>query len=180
MLIYNEEYEFGIMWNVCIIAEDRWIYGNINFIIRGEIFPKKFALNFTLLTVFYNLQSSFKEKYYDVKGSENVELGDREVDYHKLDYGEEENIFTIETTELGDKYGDDCDVNCLHLNIGYSGNEERLFYSEDFGESYREIRMPKGTVENIIMQLPATRDELLNNRGRVTVDMPTTIGVGKT
>ena len=178
MLIYNEEYEFGIMWDVSIVSED-WIYGNINFIISDEILPKKFALNFTLGTVFFNLKNSFENKYYDVEGSDNVELGDREIDYHKLNHEEEANIFEITTTELGDKFGYECNANCLQLKMGYSGNEERLFYSEDFGESYREIRMPKGTVENIIMQLPVTRDELLENRGRVIVDMPVTVGAGQ-
>ncbi len=150
---------FGIIWDICIVS-DTWIYGNVNFIIQGEILPRTFVNNLTLQVVLPNLRNCFKEKYYPA-GSDGSELGDREVDYNKLDYGEEPNIFDIETSELGSKFGKDCYGNCLRLSMGYSGNEERLFYSDNFGETYREVRMPKGTVENIIMQLP-TYQELKN------------------
>ena len=168
MLIYNEKYKFGITWNVCIVTED-WIYGSINFIIGEEIFPKKFDTHFTLGVVFGNLRASFEKKYYDVEGTDNVELGDRKVDNHKLDSGEESNIFSIETTELGNKFGNDCSANCLRLSMGYSGDEERLFYSDDFGESYVEIRMPKGTVEDVIMRLPIENDEIISHKDSLII-----------
>lgn len=159
MIIYNEKCKLGIIWDVHFYSEDKsFAYGNINFIIENELFPKKFENNFTLGTVFSNLKSSFENKFYP-GGKTCYELGNREVDFIKLDYGEEPDIFVIETTELGDKFGEECDANCLHLNIGYCGNEERLFYSEDFGKTYREAKLPKGTVENIILQLPSI-DEL--------------------
>jgi len=168
MLIYNEKHEFGIMWNVCIVADASWIYGNINFIIGGEIFPKKFAINFTLGTVFYNLKNDIRNC---IKNSKNKELGNRKIDYCKLNNGEEENIFDISPVELGDKVGEQCAANCLRLYLGYSGNDERLFYSDDFGETYKEVRMPRGTVENIIMQLPDTYSELLDNKNNVIIEV---------
>lgn len=164
MLIYNEEWKIGIMWDISIVTEDIWVYGNINFIIDGEIFPKKFDNNFTLNVVFSNLKHSFKNKYYPA-GSDGNELGNREVDYVKLDYGEEPNIFSLEMAELGMKTRDKCESNCLCLDMGYSGNEERLFYSEDFGETYREIRMPRNTLEDIIMQLPCLSKKIPKNKG---------------
>ena len=60
-------------------------------------------------------------------------------------------------------YNNTCDIDCLKLEMGYSGDEERLFYSFDYGESYREIRFPKGTVEAVIEALP-TYEELLDDR----------------
>ncbi len=152
MLIYNEKYNFGIMWDISI-SNDDWIYGNINFIIDGEIYPKKFANNFTLNVIFSNLKQSFQDKYYPFGISKN-ELGNRNINYHKLNNGKESDIFEISTSELGDKFGKGCKANCLHLHMGYSDNTERLFYSDDFGDSFKEIRMLKGTVESIIMQLP--------------------------
>ena len=38
--------------------------------------------------------------------------------------------------------------------MAYSGDTERLFYSVDNGDSFSEIRYPKGTVESVIYQLP--------------------------
>ncbi|RQK20020.1 hypothetical protein COH79_11820, partial [Neisseria meningitidis] len=39
------------------------------------------------------------------------------------------------------------------LEMGYSGEEERLFYSFDNGKNFKEIRYKKGTVESVIFQL---------------------------
>jgi hypothetical protein len=169
VIIYNEKYKLGIMWDIHFYSEDKsFVYGNINFIIENELFPKKFANNFTLGTVFSNLKTCLHTKW-SLAGESfekfgDRELGDREVDFARidyeteLDYVEELEIFTIEMTELGDKFGEECDANCLQLWIGYSGDEERLFYSEDFGETFRETRFPKGTLENIISQLPSNEE----------------------
>ena len=155
MIIYDEKCKLGIIWDLHFYSENKsFEYGKINFIIEDELFPKKFADNFTLRTVFSNLKSSFKTQFCP-GGKTGYELGNREVDFIKLDYGEEPDIFVIETTELGNKFGKECHANCLHLRIGYCGNEERLFYSEDFGKTYRETRFPKGTVERIVAQLPS-------------------------
>jgi len=149
MVIYNKEYQLGIIWDISFI-NGTWIYGNINFIIEGEVLPQFFYNNYTLNIVFSCLKNSFPEKDYSSNQSLD-ELGNREVDHIKLDYGKEVNIFSIETTELGDDY--------LLLWMGYSGENERLFYSKDFGKNYKEIIMKKGTLESIIIQLP-NYDEL--------------------
>ena len=38
--------------------------------------------------------------------------------------------------------------------MAYSGDFERLFYSVDNGESFNEIRYPKGTVQGGVSRLP--------------------------
>ncbi|MNP70944.1 hypothetical protein D3C76_1672500 [compost metagenome] len=38
--------------------------------------------------------------------------------------------------------------------LGFSGNEDRLFYSLDFESSFIESRFPRGTVEELIRTLP--------------------------
>ena len=72
--------------------------------------------------------------------------------YNKLKIN---NIFSIETSEMGMKVGNNHDysLDSLLLEMGYSGTQEILFYSFDHGNSYREIRFPKGTVESIIFKL---------------------------
>ena len=144
IVIYNEEYELGIIWDISLV-NGTWIYGNINFIIEGEIIPKNFSNKFTLATVFLCLKRSFEKKSYSA-GQSLGELGNKEVDYIKLDYGEEVDIFSIDITELADYH--------LLLDMGYSGDNERLFYSKNFGKTYKEVVMRKGTLESIIMQLP--------------------------
>ena len=162
MIITDKEHLFGVTWEVMEIA-DTWVYGPINFIIDYEVVPKSYPFNYKIETVFYNLQNSFWNKIY-LENSEGElgELGDRKINYTKLDFGEELNIFEIETTEMGDKTDDNCRVGCTHMWLGYDGNEERLIYSTDFGQTYREIRLPRNTVETVIMSLP-TNTELLEN-----------------
>ena len=61
------------------------------------------------------------------------------------------NIFSIDTTYMSG--GGNCEIDCLVLEMGYSGEEERLFYSFDNGKNFKEIRYKKGTVESVIFQL---------------------------
>ena len=49
--------------------------------------------------------------------------------------------------------GSNCEIDCLVLEMGYSGEEERLFYSFDNGKNFKEIRYKKGTIESVIFQL---------------------------
>lgn len=49
--------------------------------------------------------------------------------------------------------GSNCEIDCLVLEMGYAGEEERLFYSFDNGKNFKEIRYKKGTVESVIFQL---------------------------
>ena len=65
--------------------------------------------------------------------------------------GELPNVFLIDTTELGGYEN----INTLLFYVWHiSGDTERLFYSVDNGDSFSEIRYPKGTVERVIYQLP--------------------------
>jgi len=93
----------------------------------------------------------FKEKEYPC-GSKG-DLGNRMIDYNKLDLGEELNIFQIETTEMGEKFGNDCKYGCTHLWLGYDGLKERLIYSTDFNDTFREIILPRNTVEKVIQEI---------------------------
>lgn len=110
------------------------------------------------------LKWSFEEKYYP-GGKNNKEFGERKFNVKKYNSLKLKNVFSIETSEMGQThiYNKTCEIDCLMLKIAYSGGEERLFYSFDYGYNYREIRFPKGTVETVIEALP-TYEELLDDR----------------
>lgn len=147
-IVSNETHTFGVAWN-----EEYQIgnhkYGKVKIIIGHNVFPKEDEGNYTLQTVFSNLKESFLEKYYP-SGKSNGEFGEREFILDKWNKLVLKDIFSIDVSELGGySY-----INTLNLCMAYSGDEERLFYSFDNGETFNEIRYPKGTVENIIMKLP--------------------------
>lgn len=158
MILIDKKQLFGVTWEIMQIV-DGFAYGSINFIINNEVIPKSYPLNYTIGTVFFNLQDSFVNKEYP-EGSSG-ELGNKKINYSKLDLGEELNIFEIETTEIGN-YFENCQFGCTRLWLGYTGNKERLIYSTDFNQTFRELILPKNTVETIIMGLP-TNSELINH-----------------
>ncbi|WP_077478890.1 hypothetical protein [Rodentibacter trehalosifermentans] len=105
--------------------------------------------NYTLGIVFNSLKNSFINKYY-FGGFTDGNFGETEFDSEKWHNGDLSDVFLLDTSELGGYEN----INTLYLCMAYSGNIERLFYSTDNGESFKEIRYSKGTIENIIGQLP--------------------------
>ncbi|MDO0893021.1 hypothetical protein NDI78_09560, partial [Neisseria meningitidis] len=97
-----------------------------------------------------SLKSSFEEKYY-AGGNNGLDFGEQLFDIDKYNSLELCNIFSIDTTYMSG--GSNCEIDCLVLEMGYSGEEERLFYSFDNGKNFKEIRYKKGTVESVIFQL---------------------------
>jgi len=162
--ITNANGTFGFIWTVDS-AIGNFIYGRIQIIIGHEIYPKYCPKSYyTMSVVFDYLKWSFEEKDYR-GGSDGVDFGERKFSVKKYVYWKLKNIFSIETSEMGQTHikNKTCDIDCLQLEMGYSGDEERLFYSFDYGYNYREIRFPKGTVETVIEALP-TYEELLDDR----------------
>jgi len=143
-MIYGDPYEFAIDFDLTWKTDDgRWQYGAFNFIIDGKYLPGTVA-DTTYSSMRYLLCACIDDMV------NAGELGERIVDLKKMDVGEEENIVDIETGEL--------DQEGVLLWLGYSGDEERLFYSGDLGQTYKEKRLPRGTVESVIRSLPKPED----------------------
>lgn len=161
MLNIDETNQFGIIWEIYDRPEHQYqsLYGLVAIVIgeNMEIIPRYVDSYTTLQVVFSNLKASFINPYYS-GGTDGKELGEIEVDYKKMDYGEIPNLLEIECTELGSMRGDY--LGGLILNLGYSSEHERLFYSSNGGKSYNEIRLSRGTVESVVMSLPS-EDELI-------------------
>ena len=124
---------FGIYWSESFSIDD-YVYGNIKIRIGDRLYPENNDSydNYTLGTVFFNLKDSFVNKYY-YGGCTNEDFGETEFNAMKWHNGELPNVFLIDTTELG----------------GYEN-----INSVDNGDSFSEIRYPKGTVKRVIYQLP--------------------------
>jgi hypothetical protein len=144
---------FSIHWDILKVSASGELYGAIIIVIDGYTYPNKIDHDYILKVVFSNLKCSFDDLYY-VAGQSGNELGEREVDPVKLDFGEEPDIFEIGTTELGTAYQND-DRGGLRIEIGYSGKDERVFVMCHNEQGYREFRFPKGTVEQVIRNLPS-------------------------
>lgn len=154
MLLIDEELQFGIMWEYVSQSNNQdFHYGTMKILINGEIFPKKTAFNETLNVIFNNMKQSFIAPYYSA-GNTGQELGSVIVDNEALSYGRVPNIFSIGLADLEMCHGGWEGYGSLRLELGYADDKERLFYSEDNGETFREIQLKKGTVEKIVMQLP--------------------------
>ena len=154
-LISNSDKTFGFMWEVDSIKKP-FVFGRVQIIIGNEIYPKVCpAEHYTLSTVFNSLKASFEEKHYS-GGTDGKDFGTAEFDLFAYESCKLKNIFSIDTSYMGMKTGnvDECSMDGLILEMGYSGKEERLFYSFDYAKTFQEICYPKGTVESVISKLP--------------------------
>ena len=148
--IESNKKDFGIYWTESFSIDD-YVYGNIKIRIGDRLYPENNDSydTYTLGTVFFNLKDSFINKYY-YGYCTNEDFGENEFNATKWHNGELSNVFLIDTTELGGYEN----INTLYLCMAYSGDFERLFYSVDNGESFSEIRYPKGTVQEVVSRLP--------------------------
>lgn len=162
MMVIDEDYKFGITWEVIEISSDQsFVYGHMHFIIDDEIMPKKCSFNHTLNVVFGGLKRSFTQPYYS-DNSTATELGSIAVDNHELSYGRVPNILDLNTSDIGMSYVGWENYGSIALKLGFDRNFERLFYSEDNGKNFREIRLKRGTVEKVIFALPTTEQLIMN------------------
>ena len=163
-IIKNRNSTFDIMWEIDSNI-DSVSFGKIQLIIDNEIYPNHCPENYyAILVIFENFKGSFITKDYPA-GSNGRDFGEGLFNTSEYNELKLKNVFTIETSDMGltSIYNNTCNIDCLKLEMGYSGDEERLFYSFDYGESYREIRFPRGTVETVIEALPSY-EELLDDK----------------
>ena len=154
----NEDKTFGFQWDVDS-RSNGFIYGIVQIIIGDKIYPTSLPSenHYTLTTIFGNLKSSFDEKLYCGEYN-NQDFGEKKFDIEKYNNSQLDNVLYIGTSYMGSGVSESFDLDSLLLCMGYSDNIERLFYSFDYGESFSEIRSPKGTVESVIRALPTYKD----------------------
>lgn len=141
MIFHNgNQYDFAIHIDPIIHAEKRLWLGAFNFII-DEVFIPGINVNFTLSSVVISLKYGFE---CAIKNN-IVDIGEKNISFNEINLGTEANLIYLKS-ELSDE-------KCL-FRLGYSGNTERFFYSTDFGKTFKEKRLPRGTVEAVIRMLP--------------------------
>lgn len=154
MLIIDDNLEFGILWEVISTSEDNsFHYGICKILIDGEFFPKKERFDNTLNAIFHNMKKAFNNPYYP-GGVTNGELGLKNITDKQLGYGEIPDVIKIDLADIGDCFQGYEEYGCLVLYLGYANDMERLFYSENNGETFREIKFKKGTIKKVIMSIP--------------------------
>ncbi|CAI2154583.1 TPA: immunity 42 family protein [Serratia fonticola] len=115
--------------------------GIFNFIINDLLIPGK-GVTIDLYIVISSLKESLDlglKRY-------SADVGNAPIEKIDFSEGEPENLIPLNVAELHD-YG-------CNFWLGFSGNEDRLFYSLDFESSFIESRFPRGTVEELIRTLP--------------------------
>ncbi|MBX9349581.1 immunity 42 family protein [Chromobacterium vaccinii] len=138
-VIFGDVEEFAVLVDP-VSRYGGFIYGEVNFIIDGVmIFPERVS-DYTLNIVVHSLKRSFS------RGECVVDVGSMSVEGIDFFSGDEGRLIRIDGSEL--------ENDGLVLFVGFDGEEERLFFSVDFGESIREKRLRKGTVESVILNLP--------------------------
>ncbi len=147
MLIKSFDNKFGIIWHLSHEVGG-FQFGSINLIVDGKIIPDYFDSDYTINTVFGNLKSSVNEAY-----KSPLDIGDVDVRSTDIQDGVFEGLNCIEAADLSYTCSD-IEYTGVLLEIGFSGNKERLFYSVDNGDSYSEVVLERGTVAEVINQLP--------------------------
>ena len=146
MIIGNLE-QIGIQLEY--IIEFKSPSGLFNFIIDDELIPGKGTITDLFMVI-----SSLKNTFHYNLDEKDFEIGKKKIEDINFADGEPENLIDIDCSELSD-YG------CVFW-LGYDGDEERLFYSNDFEKTFREQRYPKGTLANLIDSLPNSFDLKIN------------------
>ncbi len=153
----DEEMMFGISWNV-ISSSEGFYYGTVTLIIDNQCFPKGISMYRTINVIFSHMKDSMSYLNWS-DGSNFEDLGNVVIDYNQLNDNKIPNILSIGLAELEDcfigfeKYGG------IYLKLGFCGEFERLFYNDDNGSTFREIRLKRGSVKKVINSLP-NEDEL--------------------
>ncbi|MCA5005225.1 Imm42 family immunity protein [Sphingobacterium bovistauri] len=138
MLIKHHD-DFFIQWETVFIVNGNLNLGIFNFWIDDKAYPAK-GINITLNSLFYELVS-------EIPMIENLQLDIGNLPIDEIDFGnyEKNNLVWINSGELF-QYG-------FALIIGFNGNTERIFFTNDFEKTYDEIVLPKGTFLQILKDL---------------------------
>lgn len=136
----DKPFDFAIHVDLLLQAGD-FRLGAFNFIVDDVFVPGK-NTNFTLGSIIGGLKWLLDH----AKENNIQDIGDTPITAERLNFLEEPNLICLDAGELSDE-------RCL-FRLGYSGEEERFFYSTDFGATFKEKRLPRGTVEAVIRSLP--------------------------
>ena len=154
---------FVITWEITSCANDdptSYIFGKMQILIYGKPCLDPLYDRHTLTSIFPYFRSPFLCYGEDENGKNTdgievntgEEFGEKEFNIQEYNNLTIQNLLIVDTGEL--------DMQGLFLRLGYSSDEERLFYSLDFEKTFQEVRYPRGTIESVLAQLP-TREELI-------------------
>lgn len=117
--------------------------GMFNFIINEKLIPGESVTTDLYVAISFLKDSVRNELIENVKDIGNIALD--ELDFSE---GAPKNIIWLDTgvTEISGRG--------YWFYLGFNGDEERLIYTIDAGESYQESRYARGTLKKLIDNLP--------------------------
>lgn len=137
MLIKHNN-DFFIQWDTTYYLDNNLELGIFNFWIDDHAYPGK-CTNITLIPLFNELINNLEEIH-------NIKQDLGAIPLSQIDFSlSNDQLVNLDTGELF-QYG-------LGLSIGFDQNIERLFYTIDYGKSFSEIVLPKGTLINTLESL---------------------------
>lgn len=142
-MIYGDVLVIGIQLELGMVC-DTIKCGMFNFVFDGKLFPGQgMGIEFypTILDLQHSLQFGLKKRMPDI-GMLPLE---------QIDFLDEPPGVIHLSSGMAEDFGFCC---CL----GFDGNEDRFFYSMDYGKTYQEKRYPQGTIERLINSLPKIED----------------------
>lgn len=133
ILKFNDD--FFVQWDEVFSLSEGLSLGIFNFWINDKCYPGE-GINITLSSLFYILISNIETIDNLKKDLGNIPIN--KIDLMSL----EDDIFAwLDTGDLF-QFG-------FGMGVGFNNDIERIFYTNDFEESFQEVILPKGSLLKI-------------------------------
>ena len=161
-MIFGQPFGFAVFYETLEKTEDNyWKYGVFSFFIEDEIYPSK-GSNYTLHMAINYLKDSQQEiincKNVDFSLSEDASELIRELAHsHGMLLDSDPYDFELPDSEKLGVYLSPSEISDVGFYLFYypkDNDEEYLIYSSDYGSTAKKTTLKKGTVSNVLQQLP--------------------------
>ena len=137
-MLVKHNNDFFIQWDTTYYLDNNLELGVFNFWIDDHAYPGKYT-NITLVPLFIDLIGNLEDIHNIKEDLGNIPLS--QIDFSLSN----DQLVNLDTGELF-QYG-------LGLSIGFDKNIERVFYTIDYGKSFSEIILPKGTLAHTLKSI---------------------------
>lgn len=156
-MIYGDPYKIGVQLELVAIYTPYIIKcGMFNFIIDEELIPGK-----GMLLEFYHVIEDLKDNLNIGLAKKIPDIGPIPLEQLDFSEGEPKNIIYLGAGHL-------YDVGCCFW-LGFDRDEDRFFYTTDYEKTIREKRYPRGTIEKLILRLPAIDEIEFHSKSTIRI-----------
>lgn len=161
-MIFGQPFEFAVFYEALEKTEDNyWKYGIFCFLIEDEIYPTK-GSNYTLHMAINYLKDSQQEinncNSAGLSLSENSsELLTQLAHSHGMLLDSDPDDLELPDSETLGVFLSPVEISDTGFYLFYypkNNDEECLIYTPDYGNTAKKITLKKGTVSNVLQELP--------------------------